>query len=113
MEMIVAALVLGVFLLLVEKLKLSYAIKPKRALAQITVIGPTERGEETFQLVGTLFEDETVEQMDAKIKVLTEIRERRVAFCNARMMAITENPEEILEEAKKTVEAAGLKIVES
>jgi hypothetical protein len=112
-ELIVSALIVSLGIIASSKLKLSYAIKPKKALAQLTVIGPTERGEETFQITGTIFEDESLEDIDAKVKLLTEIRERRVAFCNARMSALTENPEELLAEAKKLVEESGLKIVES
>jgi hypothetical protein len=110
--MIEAAAILAFGIVLAAYLRSRYQIKPRRALASVTIIGPTERGEETMQLVGTLFDDETQEEIDAKVKKLTEIMERRRHFCNMRMMEITKNSDELLEEAKKVVSEAGLKVVE-
>ena len=107
-----AALVIGISIIISQVIKLSHSIKPRRALAQISVNGPTERGEEAMSLVGTIFEDESIEEIDEKVKKIAAIRERRVAFCNQRMLDITGNKEEILDEAKKVVEQAGLKVVE-
>lgn len=110
--MIEAALIIAFAIIVSTKLRLSHGLKPRKALAQITVAGQTQRGEESFQLTGTIFDDESVEEADAKITKICEIRERRVAFCNARLAEITDNPEELLEEAKKVIEEAGLKVVE-
>jgi len=110
--MVESALIIGFSLIISQLLKLSHSIKPKRALAQLTVAGPTERGEETMQLTATIFEDDSIEQIDSKIKEICSIRERRVQFCNERMINITGDREEILNEAKKVVEESGLKVVE-
>lgn len=112
MEIIFASVILSISIIYYAKSKSSYHLKPKKALAQLTIIGPTERGEETFQLTGTLWDDESEEQRNAKVDALCAIRERRVAFCNKRMMEITGNTEELLEEAKSVVKKAGMSIVE-
>ncbi len=97
--MIIAAVIVGVCLVISELIKKSYHVKPRHALAQFSVQGQTEQSE-IVSLTSTLFVDETPGQHREKMDVLYAMREERLKFQNDRMMALQKEAEAEIAKAK-------------
>ncbi len=104
--MVLAALILGLCILAGWVYAASKSPKPRPGFAQIAIVGQTEQSE-TMQLTATLFDDESRDAWDHKLKTLFEMREARLKFQNERIHMITE---EVRKEKEAALAAAGVKI---
>lgn len=108
--MILESLILGAAVILAtylsNKFKEKYNVKPRIALAQFTVLGKTEESEQVH-ISGTIFMDESHEEVKSKLDTLYKIREARLQYQNERMIEIQEKIRTEARAEKERIEAEG------
>lgn len=111
--MVLAAIVLGLCIVLAALIQRSYHVKPRMAKCQVTILGTTEQNEQ-FHAATTLFEDETAGQQWEKLQSMWDLREQRLGFQNKRAMDLFKesmaNQENLSEEQKAALEKLGVKL---
>lgn len=111
--MIIASLILSaaiVFSVLYDAhVKKAYNVKPRIALASVSVAGKTEDSE-SMQMTATLFTDESSSDWQAKLDTLFKIRENRLEYQNQRIIELTRTAQERKEEAEKALAEVGAKV---
>lgn len=97
--MTLAAIIVGICLILSELIKRSYHMKPRMSLAQFTVQGNTEEGE-VVGFSAQLFVDETPGQHTEKMQRLYALREERLRFQNERLIKAQKEAQDEFNKAK-------------
>ncbi len=98
------ALIIGIAIVLAALTRLFYHIRPRMALATVSLGAPTTGTGEQMQFTVSLLKDESKDVWDEKIATCFKLLEERIGFQNERFIKLQEEQAKLhalSEEAKK------------